>query len=148
MKIAAEAVTAPQLRLLDTPLWATICVDRLIYHAFLRDERDYADHLLDLKYPLLLGTSAEELLRAFYAVWKPFGDRDYAMFFKLRRWLEQRITLRLSSSSTGQIRLQALRLSFVSLETLVRSHQNAWFQEDLRLPSLDDVQVSFDWLER
>ena len=145
--MATTSLSIPQLRLLDTPLWATNCIDQLAYHAYLHDERDFVDSLLEFKFALLLGKSAENILTTFYSAWKRFGDRAYAMFFKLRRWLEQRIIVRCVGPNKDASS-SSLKLGYVSVEVLKRSFQNTAFQNDLRCKTLNEVNVSFEWIDR
>ena len=115
-----------------------------MYDAHFRGETDYVDSLLEFKFALLLDCSAEELLAAFYRSWKGHGHRDYAMFFKLRRWLEQRIRVTCFGPNS-ETRSSSLQLGYSDLDVLKRSVQNTWFQSDLRCKSLDCIKVSFEW---
>lgn len=119
----------------------------LIYHANQRKECAYVDRLLELKQAMILPSSpASEVLRRFYPVWSNDAPRDYAMLFKLRRWIEQRIEVHRCSQTTSLSPGVGLKIGYASLDNLVRALQNEWFQQDLTIHSLEEVEVNFAWI--
>lgn len=92
-----------------------------------------ADCLLDFRHGLRQRRDAEAVLRCFCELRRRMENRHYLVFFRLRRFLENQVEVRITSPSVACPIVLPLRLDFYCLEAVRRSCLCRAAQSGMRL---------------
>lgn len=112
----------------------------LLAHEEVATSTERTDAVLDMISVLLQGGSARQAVQAFCKVRAVCQPVCYMALFRLRRWLEQEVTVRVNHGSWD-----TLRLSFTDYRRLVQNlRREAWEWSDGDVP-LQHLEVRFCW---
>jgi len=131
----------PDLATADHPHFVGLALLRsLLIHDEMVMHQSRADAVLDLVGLLLRQAPASRVVQSFCEVRELCGPVCYMAIFRLRRWFEGQIMVKI-----GQDDWQTLDLSFRNYQRLLRSHRRQCWEWQMDVQSIDQIPVSFAW---
>lgn len=112
----------------------------LLTHEEVAASAERTDAVLDMISVLLQDGSARHAVQAFCKVRETCQPVCYMALFRLRRWLEQEVTVRVNHGGW-----RSLELSFANYQRLVQNlRREAWEWSDSEVPA-QHLEVRFSW---
>ena len=112
----------------------------LLSHDEVSNHPERTDAVLDVISLLLRESSAKKVVQAFCRARLLCEPVCYLALFRLRRWLEQQVTVKIDGEHA-----QALNLSFKSYRKMVQNYQREAWESSDESDAMENVYVSFQW---
>ena len=132
---------APKLATENHPYFVGLAQLRsLLLHEDIARDEDKTDSVLDVIGLLLRQAPAQPVVRAFCRMRRICGSTCYLALYRLRRWLEGQIMLKV-----GDHAWQPLELKFTDFRRMMQDCVRAEWESNLEAASPAEVAVTFCW---
>ena len=112
----------------------------LLSHGEVTADQQRSDAALDMISSLREEASPLRVLRAFCQVRRTCEPVCYLILFRLRRWLESQIVVKVAGGG-----IQALDLSFQSIERVTQEYRRRQWEWSDGSEPLNSIQVAYRW---
>ena len=141
MILASPLKAAPGLATASHPHFVGLALLRsLLGHEEVSQNARRSDAVLDMITVLLRQGQAKSVLKAFCQVRVACGPVCYLAIFRLRRWMEQEMMVKVGGNGW-----EPLKLAFADSRRVIQSYQRQAWEWDASGSKMDDISVTFAW---